>query len=238
MSMSLLVSASALAIGYAAVVSAQNSGRMRLLMALPVGRAELIIGIFLGRTAALLGPISVAFFCIVLIGWQQFGIGSLAALVQFYGATLILAAAWIGVALGISQLAMTSVRGATVAVSIFFLTFLWRFLVESFYGIVTGQVATLGPPASGPLFFVDRLTPTGAYQVVANSILGLGNANENAVSTVRFLDPERPGNGYVAEIVFSETPVYLDPVVSLGVLLFWVFAPLAIGYSRFRKQDL
>jgi hypothetical protein len=116
---------------------------------------------------------------------------------------------------------------------------LWSRIVTSIYTAVTGvPVDPYDAPASGPLFLALRLTPDGAYNVLTNWTLGVGNSTELFHIVYIKLEPAVSVNAFVVEAAFGGAgPWYLHPAVSLVVMLVWSVVPLVLARRVFTRGD-
>lgn len=112
-----LVPLAALALGYDAVVGAEESGALDMLFALPVSRAQVVVGKYLGRVAVLsaavlvgLGAGGVAVFAVIGLG----GIGKYAAFMLIAMAT---ASAFLGIGVLVSTVAKDKARALAMALA-------------------------------------------------------------------------------------------------------------------------
>jgi ABC-type transport system involved in multi-copper enzyme maturation permease subunit len=155
--------------------------------------------------------------------------------------TLAYASVMVALAVSISTLVSRTVTAAGAVFGGVFLpvVLLWTPLVTALFTRVTGApVDAFDPPAAGSLFFLLRLSPGGAYRVVTNWMLGVGNSAETYDQVLTKLQPNVTTNAYVVEATFSqEVPLYLHESLGLVVLLAWFVVPLAVARYRFTRGD-
>jgi ABC-type transport system involved in multi-copper enzyme maturation permease subunit len=148
----------------------------------------------------------------------------------------------VSIAVSVSTLASRTVTAAGAIFGGVFLPFVlfWTPLVTATFTRVTGTpVDAFSPPASGPLFLLLRLSPGGAYHVVTNWLLGVGNSADLYSQVLTQLQPNVTTNVYVVEAAFppSSVPLYLHESLGVVVLLTWFVVPLAVARYRFTRGD-
>ena len=228
----LIVPIAAILAASSTVSGERESGSLRLLLGMPVSRGEVVVGKFLGVLGALSAGIGLMFVAAVVASLLSYGSVPLSALGGVVGASLLLAGAFSGAAVGVSAAVATTRRSLAVAVGgLFALTFLWEPLVAGTYYAVTGGLPTEPIPAW--LLFVERLNPLNAFAVAAGT-LGAGAVY-----------PLRVTFGLLAYDIGTlltnggrTVPAYVAEPVSLIVLSGWLIVPLAVGALRFRAVDL
>jgi hypothetical protein len=117
----------------------------------------------------------------------------------------------------------------------------WSQIATAIFSQLTGTpVNPFYPPASGPLFFLHRLSPGGAYHVVSNWVLGVGNSASTYSTVLTELQPQVSTNALVVEATFQPgtVPVYLHEPVGVLVLLVWLVVPLGLPRFAFSRGDL
>lgn len=240
--MALFVSLGALLVAYRAIAGERESGSIAFTVGMPLTRWEVLVGKILGRTAALAFPVVLAFCVGGAIGFVRYGAFSPVAFSLTVLVTFLYAVANVSVATGISALVKTPARSATAIVG-YFLVFLWLWntgLSRRLYLEATGvPIDFLNPPPAVGLFLLERIGPAGAYYVLTNTILGVGNA---AATYSEVLGYYRPETLYFTLIV-GETfkppiPFLLRPSFAVVILALWIAVPASLGYLRFRNADL
>ncbi|WP_157533113.1 ABC transporter permease subunit, partial [Haloferax profundi] len=153
--------------------------------------------------------------------------------------TLLLGATMVSLGMFVSTITRWTVTAATAVFAYFLVTLFWSSIVTSVYTNLTGvPVNPYDAPASGPLFFALRLTPDGAYNVLTNWLLGVGNSAELFHIVYTKLAPGVSVNAFVVEAAFSGSgPWYLHPALSLATLFVWLVVPLGLARWVFARGD-
>lgn len=225
------------------VLHERVTGSIKLLLALPLTRAHVLAGKFVGRFVGVGTATLVAVGVVAGLGVADHGPFSVLPFVGTVLATLLLTAALVAVGTAVSVLVRRSTTATAVVLLYFVVSGFWNWLVPPVYSAVTGVpvdlLGTAAPPASGPLFLLLRLTPNGAYYVVTNWILAVGNG-ATVFSTVEMtLASDTITGALVAESAFGDAPMpwYLHPAVGVAILLAWVVVPLGVAHRRFARGD-
>jgi ABC-type transport system involved in multi-copper enzyme maturation permease subunit len=230
-----------LLLSYQSVVGERRSGSLKFVLALPLTRTDVLLGKVVGRTVGIAGPLCVAFGALGVIGLLNHGVFDPLSFVGVVLVTLAYASVMVALAVSISTLVSRTVTAAGAVFGGVFLpvVLLWTPLVTALFTRVTGApVDAFDPPAAGSLFFLLRLSPGGAYRVVTNWMLGVGNSAETYDQVLTKLQPNVTTNAYVVEATFSqEVPLYLHESLGLVVLLAWFVVPLAVARYRFTRGD-
>jgi Cu-processing system permease protein len=205
-----LVPLIALILGYDAVVGERERGSLDLLLSLPLTRLELLLGKYLGLAAAL-GFATVAGFGLVGVV-LSYGIG-LTGLLDYAGfilSTLLMGLAFLSLALLLSVLAASKVVASGAAIALWFLYVLIYDLM-----LVGILVVTEGQYVGGLFPLLLLLNPADIFRIL----------NIFSLEEVKSL--------YGLATVFPAT--LANPWLLGGAMLFWILAPLALAYVRFRK---
>ena len=231
-----------LLLSYQSVVGERTSGSLKFVLGLPLTRTDVLVGKVVGRTLGIAGPLCVAFFALGIIGLVDHGVFDPLLFAGVVIVTLGYACVMVSVAVSVSTLASRTVTAAGAIFGGVFLPFVlfWTPLVTAAFTRVTGiPVDTFDPPAAGPLFFLLRLSPGGAYNVVTNWLLGVGNSADLYSQVLTKRQPNVTTNAYVVEATFppNSVPLYLHESLGLVVLLAWFVVPLAIARYRFTRGD-
>jgi Cu-processing system permease protein len=205
-----LVPLIALILGYDAVVGERERGSLDLLLSLPVTRLEVLVGKYLGLATAL-GFSTIAGFGLAGVV-LSYGIG-LQALVHYAGfilSTVLVGLAFLSIALLVSVLASNKVAASGAAVA------LWFFYVLIYDLILLGVlVVTEGRYTGGAFPVLLLLNPADIFRIL--NIFSLEEAKTL----------------YGLATVFPET--LANPWVLGAAMVFWIVAPLAVAYARFRR---
>lgn len=211
----------------------RESGSLRLLLGMPVSRSEVVFGKFLGVFGALCLGIGVVFVSAVALSLITYGSVPLSALGGLIIASLLLAGAFGGFAVGVSAAVPTRKRSIAITVGgLFVLTFLWEPIVAGTYYAVHGTLPSETIPAW--LVFFERLNPVNAFAVAAGAF-GAGAVYplrvtfgllEYGVGTILTTQGSGTASGYA-----------INSFV-LVVLLVWTVVPISIGLFRLRAVDL
>jgi ABC-type transport system involved in multi-copper enzyme maturation permease subunit len=233
----------ALLLSYRAIVGERASGSLSFVLGLPLTRTDVLVGKVVGRTLGVAGPVSVSFLALGVIGGLDHGPFNPLVFLGVVLVTLGYLATMVSVAVSISAVVERTVTAASAVFVGVFLPFVlfWSQLAMSVFSAVTGvPINPYQPPASGPLFALVRLSPGGAYHVVTNWLLGVGNSADGYSTVAAELAPNTSTNALVVESTFppGTVPVYLHESLGLVVLLAWLFLPLALARASFVRGDL
>jgi ABC-type transport system involved in multi-copper enzyme maturation permease subunit len=231
-----------LLLSYQSVVGERTSGSLKFVLGLPLTRTDVLVGKVAGRTLGIAGPLCVAFLALGVIGFVDHGVFNPLLFLGVVLVTLAYVCVTVAIAVSVSALARRTVTAAATVFGGVFLPFvlLWTPLVTAVFTRVTGvPVNAFDPPTSGPLFLLLRLSPGGAYHVVTNWLLGVGNSAAMYSQVLTALQPNVSTNAFVVEATFSpETvPLYLHESLGLVVLFAWFVVPLAVARYRFTRGD-
>jgi ABC-type transport system involved in multi-copper enzyme maturation permease subunit len=232
-----------LLLSYQSIVGERSSGSAKILFGLPLTRTDVLLGKVLGRTGGIAVPVTTAFALLGVIGLIDHGLFDP---LVFLG-TVIVTLAYIGVlvTIGVSVSAVVD-RTVTAAGIVFGVVFLpiillWSRIAQTLFTRLTGvPVNPFDPPASGLLFGLLRLSPSGAYHVLSNWVLGVGNSADGYDTVVTELQPQVSTNAFVVEAAFPSgtVPVYLHEAVCLLVFAVWIVVPLAVARYRLTRGDV
>lgn len=157
-----LVPLAALAMGYDAVVGAEETGSLELLLSLPITRRRFVLGTFLGRAAVLSGAILLGFVPGAVLTLSYLGLGSLGTY-----AIVALAAAMTAVAvLGIGVLVSTAAAEKTHALGLALAIWLWLALLHDLVAIGAVSSLDLGGSAIAAAILSN---PVDCFRVLALS---------------------------------------------------------------------
>lgn len=230
----------ALLLSYQSLIHERATGSIKFLLALPLTRTQVLFGKATGRVIGISAAIVVATLVLAGIGLVEHGTFSVLVFFGTLGVTLLFISAMVALGILVSTITHRTVTAATAVFSYFFVTLFWDQIVTSIYTAITGvPVDPYNAPDSGPLFFVLRLTPDGAYNVLTNWFLGVGNSAELFHTVYTKLAPNISVNAFVVEAAFDggTGPWYLHPSLSFVVLLIWLLLPLLLARGVFMRGD-
>lgn len=232
-----------LLLSYQSIVGERTSGSLKFVLGLPLTRTDVLIGKIVGRTIGMSVPVVGSCFALGVIGLVRYGPFSVLLFIAVLLATILYVLVLVSLATAVSAVVERTVTAAgTVFAGVFLLlTLFFQQAIVGLYSHVTGT--PLNPfdlPADGPLFFLIRLSPGGAYRVLTNWFFGVGNSADSYSIVLTKLEPHVSINAFVVESAFStgSIPVYLHESISLLNLLFWLLVPLGIARYRFSRGDL
>jgi ABC-2 type transport system permease protein len=233
----LFVPGIALVAGYMAVVGERRSGSLRVLLNYPFSRRDVVAGKLAGRLLVTVTALAIGYavgsVLVVLLygtpdGWTFAG---------FVGLGLLLGATFTGIAVGGSAAAATRGRAMTLTIGAFVaMVFFWKPAVAGVYYAVTGSLP--GPESEAWYVLAKRLNPLEAFRVLVSSLL-----DHDVTAVPRFPVEDVPMSApsdrvALATRLVGDVPVYLEPWVSVVVLVAWGTVPLVVGYWRFERSDL
>ncbi len=239
-SASIFLPLGALLLGYQTIIGERTTGSLKFLLALPLTRTDILVGKVAGRVAGVCTLTLVTSLVLAVAGLVTYGLFSIPRFVGVVCATFLLVAILVAIAVSISAVTDRTVTAAAATFAFFLLTLFWTMIVQTAYSAITGvSIDPFDPPASGPLFLALRLTPTAAYNVLTNWILGVGNSADFFDSVYSSLQPSVSTNVYVVGLTFSPgtVPWYLNPALSLVILLAWLVVPLGLARLVFARGD-
>jgi ABC-2 type transport system permease protein len=215
----LLVPAIGLLLGYKAVVGERETGRIKLLLGLPHSRSDVVFGKLLGRTAvaglAVLAGFLAAGLVLALAGGGGVTLGPLVALLVL---TLLLAAVYVSVGIGVSALAPSSGWATALVIGVVAVfQVLWGVI---FFAV---RLVVLESPGDAPTWFraLRRLSPTNAYRRALVATL-------DAVTDLPTRNVATP----------ADAPLVLQDWFGFVWLAVWITVPLVVGLVVFRDADL
>lgn len=232
-----------LLLSYQSVVGERTSGSVKLVHGLPLTRTEVLFGKVVGRTAGIAGPVSLSLLALAGIGLLDHGPFDPLPFVGVAVVTLVYVGVLVSIGVSISAVTERTVTAAGAVFGGVFLPLIafWSWIATAIFSRVTGTpVNPYAPPASGPLFLLHRLSPSGAYHVVSNWVLGVGNSASTYSTVLTELRPQTSTNALVVEATFRSgtVPAYLHESVGILVLLAWLVVPFGIARIAFSRGDL
>lgn len=236
---SLFLPIGALLLSYQSLIGERTTGSIKFLLGLPLTRTQILFGKATGRFIGVGAAMVVATLVLAGIGLVEHGAFAVFPFLGTLVATLLLVGAMVALGVFVSTVTRRTVTAATAVFAYFLVTLFWNQIVTSVYTTATGvPVDPYDAPASGPLFLALRLTPDGAYNVLTNWSLGVGNSAELFRIVYTKLAPGVSVNAFVVEAAFDGGgPWYLHPALSLLVLLVWLVVPLVLARCVFNRGD-
>lgn len=236
---SLFLPIGALLLSYQSLIGERTTGSIKFLLGLPLTRSQILYGKATGRVIGIGAATLVATFVLVAIGLLEHGLFDVLPFVGTLLATLVFVSVLVTIGIFISTVTRRTVTAATTIFGYVLVTLFWRQIVTGIYTTVTGvPVDPYDAPASGPLFLALRLTPDGAYNVLTNWFLGVGNSTELFYIVYTKLAPGVSVNAFVVEAAFGGPgPWYLHPAGSVLVLFVWLAVPLGLARRVFTRGD-
>lgn len=204
-----LVPLIALILGYDAIVGERERGSLDLLLSMPLTRLELLLGKYFGLAAALAFSTLAGFGLVGLILSYQLDMESLFHYVGFMFSALLMGMAFLSLAVLISVVASNKVVASGVAIGLWFLYVLvYDLMLLGLLVITEGKFSDLVLP------LLLMLNPADVFRIL----------NIFSMEEVRSL--------YGLATVFP--PALASPWLLGGVMLFWIAAPLAAAYAKFK----
>jgi ABC-2 type transport system permease protein len=204
----LLVPLIGLVTGYRCIAGERESGSHKLLLSLPHSRRDVVLGKLVGRTGIVSAAILGGFLAGGVVAFVLIGGFAVLPFVVYFAITLLYAAAFVGLGVGISaSTGSTSVAVAGGLGAFFVFQFFWAFLV----GLLQNQLLSNAPDV---LFrTIERLSPLLSYTESVGQYVG-------------------EGGGAAGDALYQQG------WFALLVLVAWVVVPVGLGYLRFRSVDL
>lgn len=223
----LLIPITALVITHKSLAGEVESGSAKFLLSLPHTRRDAVIGKVAGRGGVLASSIVVGLVAALVVILAMYDVFDAGVFLVFSAFTLLLGLVYTAIGVGLSASTKDSGR-ATILAAGFFVVFevVWDFVSNILYYVVEGSFS---PPfqqaadgstfldAPGWYFFVQRLSPSSAYS----------SATQWFTQSTGSLIP-----------AFDTVPFYLTGWASLAILLAWLVAVPALGYTVFSRTDL
>ena len=234
------VSITALVTGYLAIAGERDTGSIKTLFGLPYTRRDVVVGKYLGRAAVVGVAVLVSFLAAGVVGVAMYGSLPYGSYVRLGLLTVVLAVAFVGIAVAISAGVASRSRAMTLAVGAFFVfELLWSTLARGVYYVVTlGDLPGVTVPAW--YVFVQRASPGGAFKTATETFLP-GDVAGVQISAGGSAQSANGASGVaptLAERLGGEVPFYLDDWFALVVLACWLVVPILVGYLRFERADL
>lgn len=175
------------------VAGERSSGHMPVALNLPLTRTEVLAGKFLGRFAGVLVPVTLAVTLVTAAGLVRHGLFAPTRFVAVIAVSVVYLAALVAIVVAISTLASRVVTAVATGLVLVVFTFdlFWEQVVELGLGLVSDSTRLQ--------LVTERLSPSGAYQLTLNWLLGLEHS-----TTVQ--DTREAGS---VPTMLGETPWYL-----------------------------
>jgi Cu-processing system permease protein len=204
-----LVPLTALAVGYDAIVGADERGSLELMLALPVTKGRVVVGTAIGRAAVLSGAMLLGFVPGALLTVRYIGLASVGQYAAVALAAVLTACAMLGVAVLVSTVARTKTHALGAALAIW----LWVALLHDL--VALGAVAgfDLG---SGAIAAAILLNPVDCFRVLALSQV----------------DVVAGGFGSVLAQAGLTTPMVAAALVA------WVVVPVGVAAKLIQRRRL
>lgn len=230
-----LVPIIAIVVTYASITREQESGTLKLLLALPHSRADVVVGKLLGRSAVVALPIAFGFLIagIILVpstpGAAIWRFGAFALL------TVLLGVVFVGLSLGISAAASTDRQSMVGSVGVFMAG-------SVFWGPATGRIASSLNEYAGIStqsrylveLFLKILNPIAAYKTLVDSLITQSQMGARQQLFGFFLFPDPAAQ----EALGEELPlIFTDPFI-VALMVLWFIVPVYIGMEIFERADL
>lgn len=236
-----LVPLAAILIAYRSIAGERATGSIKFAVGFPQTRRDVLIGKVVGQTAALSVPLVAAFVVGGTVGIIRRGLFSPVGFAVFVVLSLLYTLVNVSIATGISAAVSSPVRAAAGTFGYFLIILTsWARIRDQIYTLVTGRTLdAFAPPAAEWIFLFDRLSPTSAYYLLTNKVLGAGNGGAQYFFVIAEFEPSITTNALVYELIFTEPPpFYLTQEFGLVILGLWIVLPTAIGYRVFSTADL
>lgn len=211
-----------LLLGYGAIVTPRESGRLRMVLSLPCSRGAILIGTFLGRAVVFTLAMTIA----LAVGWlsitTRFATASPWRYLAFTVTTVAYGLVWVslGIALSASFSTARRVAGTVFVVYVGGVIFNWYEALVGLLGrypeghVVDPQQAYLGLVATP----YDELRP----KVHADAAFGIDSLSRYNTE---------------AATVATEAPAYFSWPVATLVLALWIVLPLYYARSRLYRME-
>lgn len=224
----------AIAVVHSVVQRERSSGSIKVLLGLPLTRAEVYAGKLVGAAVAVSVVVAAAFalasvLILVVAGVVPTGMAGFAA------SSLLLALAFTGLGLGLSTFWTSRKKVLSAAFGLYALMLIWRGLIGIAYlGMAGWEPWPEEEGVNAWFVLLERLNPLESYTVAADAFV-----------TVQ-LAPLPQDFGYIAHAnrldaadrILSPPSFYVLDEFSVVLLLAWLVVPVAVGYFVFSRADL
>ena len=219
----LFVPLAAIVVCYKSVAGERELGSIKLLLSLPTTRRAVFAGKVIGRAVVLSFGLGVGLLIGLGFGGILLGTVDPVVTLGFLFVTLVFATAYASIMVSLSAITGSTTRATTLALGFFVIFELfWDAVPLAILYVIGGfSLPTQMPDWVYP---ITQLSPSSAY-----------------LSSVITLFPDlmtETGSATVEATAMSADPFYFTPAVGLVALVFWLVAPLLVGYVRFNSSDL
>ena len=215
----LLVPLTGLVMAHKAIAGEVESGSAKFLLSLPHTRRDAVVGKVAGRSAVMGVAVLVGLVVAAVVVLALYDSFDAMAYVGFSLLSLLLAAVFTSIGVGLSALTKDTGR-ATIITAGFYVVFevAWGLVSAGIYYVLNGSFFPSGTPPEWYLL-MNRIPPSSAFTTAVYRLL--------------------PGDyGAIASYFPEEVPFYLSEWAALAILFAWLVAVPAIGYWRFQAADL
>lgn len=230
-----LVPIIAIVVTYASITREQESGTLKLLLALPHSRADVVVGKLLGRSAVVALPIAFGFLIAGIVLLPSTPTGAIWRFGAFALLTVILGVVFVGLSLGISAAADSDRQAMVGSVGVFMAG-------SVFWGPATGRIASSLESYAGIStqsrylveLFLKLLNPIAAYKTLVDSLIAQSQmaARQQLFGFFLFPDPA------AQKALGDQLPFYFTDPFVVVLLLLWFIVPVYIGMEVFERADL
>ncbi len=199
-------------VGYQAIVKRRENGALRVVLSFPHTRREVVLGTAVGRSVVAAVLITTGFLVATAVYLLRAGVPDLGLLALAWLLALLIGVAMAAFAVGVSASVRTTNRAVVTCFGAF-MAFLgiWGQIPALARYVANGFSMPPGPQPEWALVFT-HLNPITAYRTTMATLLPGGASTDPAF--------------------------YATPWFGVLVLLAWIVVPLAIGATRFDRDDL
>jgi ABC-2 type transport system permease protein len=217
----LFVPLAGLFISIKSIVREKETGSINILLSLPHTRLDMLVGKFVGRSVVLTVAVIAAFGPASVYLLVVAGAGGAYELFALLVSILLFGLMFVGVGVGLSALVNSETQAAIYGVVIFFLMYLWV--------PILGQLGVDAPD------FVVRFWLFAMFIDFFLVLLSLNNPDVPDASFVAYDEIEIEN---FETIAFPSQEFFMQHWFVFVILAAWILVPLAIGYARFKRQDI
>lgn len=209
----------ALVAAYLAIAGERESGTIKYHLSLPVSRFELVVGKFISRGAVVTAAILLSFGLAAVLGVAWYPSLETATFLRAVALTTVFALTFVSIAVGLSAMTGSRSRAMGASIGTYFVTVVMPLFpginVQNILNWILNEFLGLGIED-------DPLT---AIQVLLSPLMAF-------LTTWPWVFPES-NQGPPGEVAW-----YLEPNVTIFVLLAWFVLPLVVGYLVFERSDI